>query len=266
MRRLVALLALVAAPAALAAGPTPGTVQGGEGLSLGSARYTAVKHGARTDLVLWRGGEVARTVSVAGNWGIPLVSYGGEVGGGSHDGGPLVLAQADFPRTTLRKVSRFLVFDTRRLGAAPTQVRLRGDFAFDALAPHGRMLYLIQHVSSTDVTHYRVRGYDLRTGTLLKRVIADKRQASWVMKGMPMRRATSADGRWEYTLYSQPDNYPFVHALDTIAGTAVCIGIPWDWTKDLGPVSMVLRNGKLVVHVGAAQKRYAIDTRTLRLG
>jgi hypothetical protein len=52
------------------------------------------------------------------------------------------------------------------------------------------------------------------------------------MSGMPVARASSADGRWVYTLYSVGDNYPFVHALDTVHRTAVCIGIPWNWATD----------------------------------
>ena len=58
-------------------------------------------------------------------------------------------------------------------------------------------------------------------------VSADKAQAGWVMEGSPMTRATSADGRWVYTLYSRPGGYPFVHALDTVNGVAHCIGLPW---------------------------------------
>ena len=48
--------------------------------------------------------------------------------------------------------------------------------------------------------------------------IADKTQKGWVMQGWPTARATTADGRWVYTLYSNPGGYPFVHALDTVRG------------------------------------------------
>jgi hypothetical protein len=44
-----------------------------------------------------------------------------------------------------------------------------------------------------------------------------------------MSRATSADGRWAYTLYDGAGATPFVHALDTVAQSAHCIdldGIP----------------------------------------
>jgi hypothetical protein len=265
MRRLVLLCALAAAaaPAAAASGPTPGVLQGGDGVGVGAVSYNTVSGGGRTSLAAWRGSEVVRSLKLRGNWGIPLVTYQ-QAGGLSHDGRTLVLAQGDFPRTPLRAVSRFLVLDAKRL-AVTHRIRLAGDFAFDALSPHGRILYLVQHTSNVNLTHYRVRAYDLRANRLLARVIADKRQASWVMNGVPMLRATSPNGRWEYTLYAQGDNYPFVHALDTVTRTAICVGIPWDWTKDMGTPGMSLKNGKLVIELGPDATRYVLDTKTLRL-
>ena len=47
------------------------------------------------------------------------------------------------------------------------------------------------------------------------------------MQGFPVTRASSADGRWVYTLYQNPAGYPFVHALDTVRGVAHCVGLPW---------------------------------------
>ena len=266
MRRLVLLcaLAVFAAPAAAASGPTPGAVQGGDGVWAGPLNYVAVRHGAATDVVLSRAGSTLRTARVKGNWGIPLVTLPQQAGGVSHDGRTLVLAQASFPRTPLRAVTRFLVLDAKRL-AVTRSIRLPGDFSYDALSPDGSTLFLVQHTSNVDLTHYRVRAYDLRAGRLLSRVIADKRQASWVMNGYPMARATGPGGRWEYTLYSQPDNYPFVHALDTVSKTAVCVGIPWKWTQDMSPATLTVKNGKLVIELGLNATRYVLDTKTLRL-
>lgn len=266
MRRLVVLSALVVAvaPAAAASGPSPGVLQGGDGVSAGPLRYVAVRHGAATDVVVRRADSVVRTARVQGNWGIPLVTLPQQAGGVSHDGRTLVLAQASIPRTPLRAFTRFLVLDAKRL-AVTRSIRLPGDFSYDALSPDGRTLFLVQHTSNVNLTHYRVRAYDLRAGRLLSRVIADKRQASWVMNGYPMARATSASGRWEYTLYSQPDNYPFVHALDTVSRTAICVGIPWKWTQDMSPADMAVSNGKLVIELGLNATRYVLDTKTLRL-
>ncbi|HET8607039.1 MAG TPA: hypothetical protein VFL66_08425 [Gaiellaceae bacterium] len=265
MRRLalIAVLAFAAAPAAAADGPSPGVLQGGAGVSAGELSYNTVYGGGRTSLHVWRGSEIVRTLRLQGDWGIPLVTYQ-QAGGLSRDGRTLVLAQGDFPRTPLRAVSRFLVLDAKRL-AVTHRIALRGDFSFDALSPKGGTLFLVQHTSSVQLTHYKVRAYDLRASRLLRRVVADRRQASWVMNGMPMVRATGPGARWQYTLYTQPDNYPFVHALDTVTRTAVCIGIPWKWTQDMSPTDMSVRNGKLVIHIGIGPKTYVLDTKTLRL-
>ena len=52
------------------------------------------------------------------------------------------------------------------------------------------------------------------------------------MYGTAMSRATSPDGRWAYTLYDGAE-HPFIHALDTERGAAVCI--------DLDPESVASR-------------------------
>jgi hypothetical protein len=270
MRRFaVCLLAgLVFVPLAPASGPSPGVLLGAGGVAGSGLRYVTIAAGQQTRIAVRRGGTLLRAVTVPGSWGIPLVTFGGPAGGLSHDGRTLVLAQATQPTASpLRAVTRFLVLDTRRLGA-PRTIRLRGDFAFDALSPQGGTLYLIQHVSRSDVSRYRVRAYDLRRGQLLARVIADKRQAGWVMSGYPIARATSADGRWDYTLYQQQDNYPFVHALDTVTRTAVCIGIPYPWKQDLGRVRVALRDAgrTLEIGIGAPQEtRYLLDTTSFRV-
>src|SRR5205085_2238306 len=79
-------------------------------------------------------------------------------------------------------------------------------------------LYLIQHVSATNLDRYLVREYDLFADRLLPGAIADRTQRGWVMQGAPLARATSANGRFVYTLYQNPGGYPFVHALDTARG------------------------------------------------
>lgn len=52
------------------------------------------------------------------------------------------------------------------------------------------------------------------------------------MAGWPMTRATSADGRWVYTLYRRDGGYPFVHVLDAQRGVAHCVGIPWTGSQN----------------------------------
>jgi hypothetical protein len=46
------------------------------------------------------------------------------------------------------------------------------------------------------------------------------------MRGLPVARASSPDGRWAYTLYDESGGeYPFIHALDTETATARCIDL-----------------------------------------
>ena len=106
MRRLVLLFALVFAPAALASGPSLGVLQGGDGVGDAALSYNTVFGGGHTSLAVWHRGEVVRTLKLRGDWGIPLLTYGQQTGGLSHDGRTLVLAQGTFPTTPLRKVSR----------------------------------------------------------------------------------------------------------------------------------------------------------------
>jgi hypothetical protein len=107
-----------------------------------------------------------------------------------------------------------------------------------------------------------VQAYDLAAGRLLPGVIADKTQAGWVMAGNPISRAATRDGNWVYTLYQQSNNYPFVHALDAAHRTAICIGLPLDWTKPwLSSARLVLAGGKLKVMSGS-KTRAVLDTRT----
>jgi hypothetical protein len=216
---LLIVLALLVVPSASAAGPWLGVADS-------SGAWSAAPHGGST--VVTHGKQ---SVSIAGNWGFPLVTLREDVGGLSADGRTLVLAQGNVahPSGALARKSSFAVLRT-----SPLQVRevvaLKGDFGFDALSPDGGTLYLIQHVSQQKLFTYRVRAYDLDANRLLPQPIADKRQLGWNMEGFPVARTTTADGGWVYTFYSNGDNYPFVHALDTVHRSAVCVGIPWKWT------------------------------------
>jgi hypothetical protein len=246
LRRLLpfAVAALVAAPVALADGGSgPPGLQGGTGvLGRGGSSYVAVGSGSKTVLQEMKQGGVFRWRTIRGSWGIPSVAFDGSVGGVSRNGSTLVLAptQSGYP---LRKRSSFLLLSTRTFRLMG-RVSLKGDFSYDALSPDGSKLYLIQHVSKRDLNRYVVRAYDLDLNRLLSGRIADRTQRGWVMAGWPLTRATSADGRWVYTLYARPDGYPFVHALDTVRGVAHCIGIPWHGDQGgLWHLRMSLRDG-----------------------
>jgi len=265
----LALSFLAFAGAARAAGPSPGVVQGSTGVTAAGSAFRFVTLTARltasgttTLMAIDKAtGGVTRWRTLPGEWGIPLVTFGGAVGGLSRDGRTLVVADwAPPPEGPLRPQSSFRVYDTKRLTQREA-FTLRGDFSFDALSPDARTLYLIQHVSEQDVFKYLVRAYDLRANRLLPKVVADKRQQGWIMRGMPVQRVVSADGRWVYTLYAQDGGTPFVHALDAATRTAVCIGVPWSGSQEpLWRAQLRLDGGKLTIAAGG--RRIAIDTRT----
>jgi hypothetical protein len=235
----------------------------------GGTRYVAL--GMRTqastvlEAVRTEDGATGGYTDLRGSWGVPVLA-GQEGEGVSADGRTLVLGDttARAPRTS----SSFVVLDTRTFAARRT-IELKGDFAFDALSPHARRLYLIQHVPGNDLSRYVVRGYDLRSGRLLPGRIADRTQRSWVMAGYPVNRATSRDGRWVYTLYASSGNgYPFVHALDTVRGVAHCVGVPWSGSGS-APWNMRLTLGdgghSLAVHWLSGRPYVAIDTVSWRV-
>jgi hypothetical protein len=267
--------ALVAAPAALASAPCVkcplGTVEGATGLVDREVSYVTNFRGSGTLIraVAVGDGEVLGERRVSGAWGLPRITLQGDPGGISPNGRVLVLAQSGNGEAPRRARSQFLVLDTRKLSPLH-KVTLRGDFAFDTLSPNGRTLYLIEHVSKQDLTRYRVRAYDLSTGRLLPGVIADERQKTWLMRGYAVAQVRSGDGRWVYTLYSQPGNYPFVHALDTIKRTAVCIGLPWKWSGSLSAIEsavMDLTKYQKVLRIsgnGGKGPHFLIDTKTFR--
>jgi hypothetical protein len=115
-------------------------------------------------------------------------------------------------------------------------------------------MYVIQytHMASNDLSHYVVRGYDLRTNRLLPGKIADRSEDEETMAGYAQTRTTSADGRWVYTLYQKPSGEPFVHALDTVRAAAYCIDLPSSPKTNQAVYNLVLslRNGgrTLAVH------------------
>lgn len=260
---LILAAALALAPAALAAYPTPYAVQNGAGLySLDhSLRFVALKAGTDTTVGVVRGGAQVMSRTVSGAFGIPQITQNGLAGGLFHDGSAFVLQNVGIQGT-----SRFLVFGTHDL-VLRDAVRLQGTFGFDALSPDGAMLYLIQHMTTQDIDHYVVRAYDLDAHRLLPGRIADKAQKSWVMQGFATARATSADGRWVYTLYANPGGYPFVHALDTVRGIAHCVGLPWTSVNQnaIFNAKLALHGGRLAVQLADGGTWRTIDVRTWRV-
>jgi hypothetical protein len=216
---------------ALGAGPSPGVMQGRDGIARGDVRYVAVPSGTDTILEAVRrdGGRVLKFKALRGSWGIPLVAFDGTAGGLSTDGRTLILGDLNGVNPKAKRTS-LLVIGTKRFRVLQT-VRLKGSFSFDALSPDARSVYLIEHLySNEDPTHYRVRAYDLQTGRLSPKVISDKTSWETDMQGMPVSRLGHAG--WAYTLYGGSGPRPFIHALDTRHGSAVCIDMPWKYSPD----------------------------------
>jgi hypothetical protein len=216
----------------------------------GAARYVTLPDGIETVVARVRtaGGRVLTSAVVDGNFTIPAVAYDGSASGLSADGSTLVLIEprAAFPRTE----TTLKILDARGLRTRSV-VRLEGDFSFDAVSPHGSSLYLVQYTSRTDPTRYRVRAYDVDLGRLLAAPVVDPHERGEQMRGSPLSRATSADGRWAYTLYDGAGGTPFVHALDTVRRTARCIDLDalrgnrylWQLRLKVDGSKLTVRNG-----------------------
>ncbi|MGH3133114.1 MAG: hypothetical protein ACRDNY_05145 [Gaiellaceae bacterium] len=229
---LVAALAVAAAATAGGAGAngspfSPGLVHGWDGVLArsGDVRYVTLDTPRFTAVAALRvrDGRVLRSRALRGSYGVPLVAYDGTAGGLSGDGTRLVLASYG-PPPGGPGTTRFVVLSASTLGLRRLIV-LDGSWSFDAIAPDGSTLYLTEHVSAGRNPVYRVRTFDVPTG-ILRGAIVDRLEGEEEMGGEPVTRASSADGRWAYTLYARRQDEPFVHALDTARREAFCIDLP----------------------------------------
>jgi hypothetical protein len=225
---LVLVLALVPAGGVLADGlPIEGvdaSLSGVSGTAPGEPRYVTLpaEKGTVVAAVDPADGQVLRSRYLPGRFTVPVVAYDGSASGLSADGSTLVLIR---PRVAFpRKTTTFAVIGTKRL--RPLEVfTLAADFSFDALSPDGRWLYLVQYLSKRNPSRYLVRLYDLQRGRMLPEPVIDPREVGDVMRGMPITRVSSPDGRIAYTLYDGAGEHPFIHALDTVGQTARCIDL-----------------------------------------
>jgi hypothetical protein len=252
------LLVLAASVAHAAGGPVP-PVQGGAGVSASGSSVAYVAVGAEKNTVLERvrrgTGFVERSRLIRGAWGVPGAAYDGSNTGLSFGERTLVLASfSGLPSRT-----RLLVVDARPLRPR-ARIDLPGYFTVDAISPGGRWLYLIRY-RSISANDYEVRAYDLANRRLLPEPIVDPREPDEKMQGLPMTRTMSADGRWAYTLYANPDGAPFIHALDTERRSAACIDLDGLDSDTIGEARLSLSGGTLRV-VGPGGPQALVDTRT----
>ena len=196
----------------------------GIGTQDAGSRYVTLPGGAGTVVarVAQDGGQVLASRALSGRFTIPAVAYDGSASGLSADGATLVLIspRVGFPRAR----TGLIALDTHGFRTR-TVIELAGDFSFDAISPDGTRIYLIRYLSPADPTRYQVRAYDLGAGRLLPDPIVDPGEPGEPMRGRPVSRLVSPDGRFAYTLYDRPAGVPFVHVLDTAAGRARCVDL-----------------------------------------
>jgi hypothetical protein len=109
-------------------------------------------------------------------------------------------------------------------------IDLTGQWAFDAISPNGRSLFLTESVGPGQ---YYVRPYDVVTGrlgeALVTKTIAVEPYNGAVeegpMEGLALDRVISADGHVVFTLYDGPE-HPFIHRLNVADGWALCFDLP----------------------------------------
>lgn len=261
-------LAVAVSPAHGDGLPVPVEDAGQEGVGVpgGAFRYVAL-HAARNTVVARvdrDGGRVWRSALLRGTFTVPAVALDGTASGLSADGQTLVLIR---PRPSFpRRETVLAVLDAERVRLRDV-VTLRGDFSFDAISPDGTLMYLVQYTSRTDPTRYVVRAYDLVEGRLLRDPVVDRREPGEQMRGLPLTRVSSRDGRWAYTLYDGNGEHPFVHALDTRERRAVCIDLHSLAARpDLAELDLRLspKSGELAV-VALEGPLVTVDTRTFRV-
>jgi hypothetical protein len=262
---LVVALTLQAAGATLARAdglPVLGLASGARGVRGldGGRRYVASPRKRETIVraISASGHTVARVV-LPGRFDVPVVAYDGSASGLSANGRTLVLIR---PRVAFpQRSTELAILEARTLRTRRFQ-RLRGDFSFDAISPSGAWVYLIQYISRLDPTRYRVRALSTRTGQLLARDIVDPHDRGEAMRGNPITRLESPDGRWAYTLYDG-NGHPFVHALDTARRQARCIDLAtFPTNADWWRAHLTLQGQRLTVALGGRSVS-EIDTRSL---
>lgn len=236
-------------------------------------RYATIAAGDQTGLVQidQDGGEVTQTRTIRGDFTIPLVALDGTPSGLSADGSTLALIN---PRTQYRfprDETRFLIVDIKDNGAMRPRspLTLRDDFSFDALSPDGRTMYLVEYLSR-DYNDYAVREYDLERERLLPDPVLVAHEVSPdEMRGLPMTRATSPDGRWEYTLYNgggRRSDEAFIHTLDTERGISHCVDLAMVDGEEAWRVGLALSGDEGSLDVARGDQTLAsLDTETFAL-
>lgn len=108
------------------------------------------------------------------------------------------------------------------------EIRLRGNFASEALSTDNDTLFVVQYLPAASPRRHRVRQLDLDSGKV-EGVLSADAKVQGAMRGTARIQAISPAGDRLYTLYTQGarDNaYAFVHVLDLAEKWAHCIDLP----------------------------------------
>jgi hypothetical protein len=269
---------LALAPAAAAADGLPVPMDGFDTTSVvepdgEGPRYASIPAGEDTQLLQidQDGGEIITSRTINGQYTIPLVAIDGTPSGVSADGDTVALISPrtdfDFPR----RETSFVIVDVKENGGMRPRppLTLRGDFSFDALSPDGRIMYLIEYLSR-DYNDYAVRMYDLERERLLPDPVLVAHEVSpGEMRGLPLTRATSPDGRWEYTLYDGGggrNDVPFIHTLDTERGLSHCVDLPMVDGQEAWRIGLELTDDAGTLNATRGKETLAmLDTETFAL-
>ena len=220
---------------------------------------------SRSTLVQARSGSSRRLLwqtRLEGLWGVPQITRYGDLGGLARDGRTVVLQRLPDGRNR----SRFAIVHSAAGRVSARFVELPGSFAFDALSPDARLLYLVQSLQDPLFSSYRVRVYDLAANRLWRRVIVERGESpSAPMHGVPTARATSLSGDWVFTLYTGSAGSSFIHALNASTATARCIELPWRGTYPAYRVSAFTYKSQLSLIDERGTRLAGVDLKTWRV-
>jgi hypothetical protein len=181
------------------------------------------REGAKTvvDNLIVQPGFGGLSTTVEGAWRLPTIGPDPIPVGISANGRTVVLVEDGAPATP--GTTRFAIL-ANGPGDRARVVELSGRFDYDALSPDGRTLYVVEHLDADAGGAYQVRAVDVASGRLQDGVVADKRNIGEAMAGYPLAQLRRDDGS-VFTLYRGLE-HPFIHALNTTEGWALCIDLP----------------------------------------
>ena len=122
-------------------------------------------------------------------------------------------------RFKFRKRARGTVLTVDEPGRSES-LRFPGNYELESFSPGGQRLFLVHwHKSGS----YDLQQYDRRRASLSPTRLDEPEEK---MTGQAQSAVATRDGSWLYTLYGKLDGGTFVHALDLRTGLAHCIDLP----------------------------------------